>query len=162
MEDPVCGIKKQARYVFDDPFFAFYYRFVFENRHLIELGRSAQVWQRIEKQLDEFVGFQFERVAREALVLLNGSTHAGVPIDFDEIGRWWNRPGEEIDIVAAGKTEVLAGEGTWSRSPMELDVLRRLGIKVKQNERLRGRPVQLAVLARSRVEFKIASEGARP
>jgi len=161
MEDPVCGIKKQARYVFDDPFFAFYYRFVFENRPLIELGRSAQVWQRIEKQLDEFVGFQFERVAKEALVLLNGSTYAGVPIDFEEIGRWWNRPGEEIDILASGKTEVLAGEVTWSRSPMELDALRRLEMKVKFVERLRGRPVRFVFVSRSGFDSKLASEAAR-
>jgi len=161
MEDPVCGIKKQARYVFDDPFFAFYYRFVFENRPLIELGRSAQVWQRIEKQLDEFAGFQFERVAREALVMLNGSTYTGVPIDFDEIGRWWNRLGEEIDIVAAGKTEVLVGEVTWSRSPMELDVLRRLEMKVKLIEQLRGRPVRFAFVSRSGFDPKLVSEAAR-
>src|SRR5437870_2912982 len=161
MEDPVCGIKKQARYVFDDPFFAFYYRFVFENRPLIELGRSAQVWQKIEKQLDEFAGFQFERVAREALIMLNDSTYAGVPIDFDEIGRWWNRPGEEIDIVAAGKTEVLVGEVTWSRSPMELDVLRRLEMKVRLIERLRGRPVRFAFVSRSGFDPKLVSEAAR-
>src|SRR5437867_13117448 len=110
MEDPVSRIKKQLRYVFYDPFFVFYYRFVFDNRPLIELGRSAQVWKRLEKQLDEFAGFQFERVAREALIMLNGSTYTGVPIDFDEIGRCWNRPGEEIDIVVAGKTEDIGGE----------------------------------------------------
>ncbi len=161
MEDPVCGIKKQARYVFDDPFFAFYYRFVFENRPLIELGRPGQVWRRIEKQLDEFVGFQLERVAREALVLLNGSTYRGVPIEFDEIGRWWNRPGEEIDIVAAGKTEVLAGEVTWSRSPMELEVLRRLEMKVKLVERLRGRPVRFVFVSRSGFDAKLESEATR-
>ncbi len=161
MEDPVCGIKKQARYVFDDPFFAFYYRFVFENRPLIELGRFAQVWQRIEKQLDEFVGFQFERVAKEALVLLNGSTYAGVPIDFEEIGRWWNRPGEEIDILASGRTEVLAGEVTWSRSPMGLDALRRLEMKVKFVERLRGRPVRFVFVSRSGFDSKLVSEATR-
>src|SRR5437667_9777472 len=99
MEDPVCGIKKQARYVFDDPFFAFYYRFVFENRPLIELGWSAHVWQRIEKQLDVFAGFQFERVAREALVMLIGSTYTGVPSVCDVIGRWRNRIADFIDIV---------------------------------------------------------------
>src|SRR5439155_5203206 len=87
MEVHVCRIKKQARYVFDDPFFAFYYRFVFENRPLIELGRSAQVWQRIEKQLDEFAGFQFERVAREALIILKVSTSAGVPLVSEEFAR---------------------------------------------------------------------------
>src|SRR5207247_10327550 len=126
-----------------------YFFIDFDTRPRNELGRYVQVWQRIEKQLDEFAGFQFERVAREALIMLNGSTYTGVPIDFDEIGRWWNRPGEEIDIVAAGKTEVLVGEVTWSRSPMELDVLRRLEMKVKLIEQLRGRPSRFAFVSRS-------------
>lgn len=161
MEDPVCGIKKQARYVFDDPFFAFYYRFVFENRSLLELGRSRQVWQRIEDHLDEFVGLQFERVARQALVLLNGSTWDGVPIEFDDIGRWWNRQGEEIDIVAAGEHTVLVGEVTWSRNPMGLDALHGLERKTRFIERVGGRPTRFVFIARRGFEPAFMAEARR-
>src|SRR5213593_2991805 len=93
--------------------------------------------------------------------MLTASTHAGVPIDFAATGRWWNRPGDVIDILSAGKTEVLVGEVTWSRSPMELDVLRRLEMKVKLIEQLRGRPVRFAFVSRSGFDPKLVSEAAR-
>jgi len=158
MEDPVCGVRRQARYVFDDPFFAFYYRFVFENRPLLEIGRRATVWARIEKGLDEFVGLQFERVAREALILLNGGEWQGIPIEFEEVGRWWNRQGDEIDIVAAGRSEVLVGEVTWSKRPMALEVLRRLEIKARKVERLGGRPVRFVFVSRRGFEPEMVTE----
>ena len=158
MEDPVCGVRRQARYVFDDPFFAFYYRFVFENRPLLEIGRTAAVWARIEKGLDEFVGFQFERVARETLTLLNGDEWQGIAIDFEQIGRWWNRQGDEIDIVASGKDEVLVGEVTWSKNPMPLGDLRRLELKAREIERLQGRHVRFAFVARAGFEQELTAE----
>lgn len=158
MEDPVCGVRRQARYVFDDPFFAFYYRFVFENRPLLEIGRGAAVWTRIEKSLDEFVGLQFERVAREALVLLNGDEWEGIPIEFEEIGRWWNRPGEEIDIVASGGTEILAGEVTWSKNQMSLETLRHLEVKAPKIEQIRGRPVRFVLVSRNGFERGLIAE----
>jgi len=158
MEDPVCGVRKQARYIFDDPFFGFYYRFVFENRPRLELGRSNAVWNDIDKGLDEYVGREFERVAREALVWLNGTTWRGARIDFDEIGRWWNRQGEEIDIIAAGKGEVIAGEVKWSASPMRLEVLSRLQGKVKMIERLHGRPVRHLLVSRGGFDSELQRE----
>lgn len=157
MEDPVCGIRRQARYVFGDPFFGFYYRFIFENRPQLELGRSAQVWKRIEDQLDGFVGVQFERVAREALALLNGESWEGVSIDFEEIGRWWSRQGEEIDIVASGPKEVLLGEVSWSREPMGLEALYALERKARGIERLGVRPVRYVLIARNGFAPALAS-----
>ena len=159
MEDPVCGIRRQARYVFTDPFFAFYYRFVFENRPRIELGRVDAVWRSIEKLLDQYVGPHFEAVARDALVTLNGSAWRGIPIDFDAIGRWWNRQGEEIDLVAKGEREVLACEVKWSADPVGLDVLRRLEGKVRLVERLGGRPVRFALVSRSGFRSEVRQEG---
>ena len=149
MEDPVCGTRRHARYVFTDPFFAFYYRFVFKNRPRIELGRVDAVWRSVEKLLDGYVGPHFESVARDAFLALNGSSWRGVPIDFDEIGRWWNRQGEEIDLVAAGTDEVVAAEVKWTAEPMGLPVLRQLEEKVRLVERLGGRPVRFALVSRS-------------
>lgn len=159
MEDPVCGVRRQARYVFDDPFFAFYYQFVFENRPRLELGRGGAVWSHIERNLDGYVGHQFERVAREALTMLNGHTWGGIPIEFDEIGRWWNRQGDEIDIVAAGQAEVLAGEVKWSGEPVGLNLVRALEGKAKSIEKLRGRPVRFLFVARGGFSPEVTEEG---
>ena len=108
MENPVCGVRRQARYVFDDPFF--YFHFVFGSRPLLELGRSDRALREIEAGPGAHAGVRFERIALEALVLLSGSSPQGIPVDFERIGRWWNRRGDDIDVVAEGKDEVILGE----------------------------------------------------
>ncbi len=149
LEDPVLGHRKRARYVFTDPFFAFYYRFIFDNRPRLELGRAEQVWADIERDLDGFVGLQFEHVAREALTRVNGGLCKGVPVDFEVMGRWWSRQGEEIDIAASGKDEVMLGEVKWSGKPVGLEVLEALSVKARAVEGLRGRPVRFVLVSRA-------------
>ena len=61
MENPVCGVRRQARYVFDDPFF--YFHFVFGSRPLLELGRSDRALREIEAGPGAHAGVQFERIA---------------------------------------------------------------------------------------------------
>lgn len=68
---------------------------------------------------------------------------------FDEIGRWWNRAGEEIDIVAAGKEEVIVGEVKCSTRPLDVPVLDALMEKAELIERLGGRPVRPIAFART-------------
>jgi AAA+ ATPase superfamily predicted ATPase len=148
MDGPVCGKRRPARYAFTDPFFSFYYRVIFENRPRLEMGRANAVWDSIESNLDGHVGHHFEAIAREALTLLNGSSWKGIPVDFDEIGPWWNRQGEEIDIIAAGGREVLAGEVSWFSKPTGLGVLRRLEGKVRLVEQTHGRPIRFALVSR--------------
>ena len=148
MEDPVCGVKRTARYVFSDPFFSFYYRFVFANRPRLELGRGAEVWQDIQAGLDAYVGLRFEAVATDLLTILNGRTWKGISIGFDQIGRWWNRVGDEIDIVAPGPKEVLVGEVKWSAKGVEPDLLETLLRKADRIERTDGRPVRPMVVTR--------------
>lgn len=152
MDDPVCGTRKQARYVFSDPFFEFYYRFVFPNRPRLELGRIDAVWKDIEKELDGFVGRVFEDVVRQTLVLANGTEVNGVRLDFDEVGRWWNRTGEELDVVARGKNEILAGEVKWSRNPADAALLYDAQRKIALLERTDRLPVRPFVAARGGLE----------
>lgn len=146
MEDPVCGVRKQARYHLSDPFFAFYYRFIFGNRPKLELGRAEAVWKEIERDLETHVGRTFERVVRDALVLANGSDAGGARLDFDRIGRWWNRAGEEIDLVAFGGKEVLATEVSWSNRPATIQDWQNLLRKIPLMERTEGKPIRPALV----------------
>lgn len=148
MEDPVCGVRKQARYHLSDPFFAFYYRFVFGNRPKLELGRSEAVWKEVERDLDAHVGRTFERVAKDALIAANGSDVHGVRLDFDRIGRWWNRSGEEIDIVAVGSKEILAAEVSWSKQPATMADWQRVLRKIPLMERTDRKPIRAALVRR--------------
>lgn len=148
MEDPVCGIQKQARYRLADPFFSFYFRFIFANRPRLELGRAAAVWKDIESGLNDHVGRVFERVVRDIMVAANGRRVGDVTLDFEEIGRWWNRPGEEIDLVARGRTEILAAEVKWSAQAAGMGVWHDLIRKIPLLERTGGLPVRPAIVSR--------------
>ncbi len=149
MEDPVCGKRRKARYVFTDPFFAFYYRFIFGERPRLELGRQDAVWQDIEAELDAHIGLQFEEVAKQALIIANGTELDGVRIEFDAIGRWWNRTGEELDIVAKGPDEILAGEVKWSKEPVGPDLVHDLLRKASLMERTGSLPIRPLIVARA-------------
>lgn len=148
LDEPVCGTKKRARYVFTDPFFTFYYRFVYDARARLELGRVDAVWQTIVDGLEAHVGRVFEDVAREVLMRLNGTTYDGVALDFDRIGRWWNRTGDEIDLVAEGPHEVLAGEVKWGGGPAGPGVLETLLDRIPRMERTGKKPVRPVLVVR--------------
>ncbi|MEM2619216.1 MAG: DUF234 domain-containing protein, partial [Candidatus Hadarchaeales archaeon] len=47
----------------------------------------------------------------------------GFQLDFDEVGSWWDRVGNEIDICARGKERVLIGEVKWGRDEVGTDLL---------------------------------------
>lgn len=148
MEGPVCGKLRQSRYVMTDPFFAFYYRFVFSDRARLELGRVDAVLADILRELEGHVGRHYEDVVRQALIAANGGAIAGVEIDFEEIGRWWNRTGEELDVVARGEREIIAGEVKLSAAPAGPELLQEVLRKSALIEDRDGKPVRPLLAAR--------------
>ncbi len=149
METPVCGVKRPARYVFRDPFFEFYYRFVFARRPQLELGRDEEVWNQIAADLEGHVGRVFKRVVRNAFQWAQGSRIAGVPVEIAEMGRWWNRAGSEIDLVIRGPREVWAGEVKWSARPVGPSEVHELLDKTRLLERTGHLPLRPFMVARS-------------
>ncbi|HUR70204.1 MAG TPA: ATP-binding protein [Candidatus Thermoplasmatota archaeon] len=142
MEEPVCGMKKQNRYVMTDPFFAFYYRFIFRDRPRLELGRVDAVLSDVLKDLDGYVGHIYEDVVRQALKTINGGAIRGVEIDFEQIGRWWNKAGEELDVVALGEREILAGEVKMNAAPAGPAVLQDILRKTDLMEKTYSKPIR--------------------
>lgn len=149
METPVGGVKRPARYVFRDPFFEFYYRFIFARRPQLELGRTDAVWRLIAADLESHVGRVFERVVRSAFQSASGGQIAGLPADVTEIGRWWNRAGAEIDLVVRGPHEIWAGEVKWSPTPVGPKEVHELVEKIPFMERTDHLPVRPFIVARN-------------
>lgn len=124
------GEKESSRktiYRIADFMFRFWYRYVFENRMLIETGARDAVWSRkIEKSYSDYMGAVFEQICRQ--YLLKKNSRGELPILFTEIGRWWGtnpteRCQEEIDIVAKDGNDYLFCECKWQNEKTGLSIL---------------------------------------
>jgi hypothetical protein len=118
---------RRSIYRITDPFFRFWYRFVFSNRDLIDRGMGGILLQeKILPTLDLFVGIEFENICRDYLWEQNSK--AQLPFLFTNIGRWWgndpqNRTEAEIDLVAASQDASLFCECKWRNEPCGSSVL---------------------------------------
>ena len=110
---------KNCHYQIDDCFFRFWFRFVFKNRYLQELGRYDRMLDVAARDFDAFAGYSLERY-----FLWKMREDAA----FTRMGAWWDRKGEnEIDLVCedetAGKLSFFEVKTDVRR--IDLDVLRR-------------------------------------
>ncbi len=119
-DNPLFGQKKMRRYKIADNYFSFWFGFVYPNRNRLELGLIDEVWREERNRFDTYVGHVFEDIALDIF------RHA-YP-DYT-VGRWWNRKGDEIDLVAYNtkKKEVILGEVKFGRKirKKDLDNLKR-------------------------------------
>lgn len=111
---------KRGLYQIQDPYFRFWFRFVYPNRSLLERGETKQTRQQIEEQLDQFVGFAFERICHEYIWRRHEEGHFN--FTPNAVGGWWNRT-EEIDLVALNDEVILWGECKWTRRPIGTNIL---------------------------------------
>jgi len=97
-----------------DPFFAFWFRYVYPNRSRLQRGRVEEVADVILEDLDNYMGWVFERVCR-----LWAEKYAQID-EFSSatsIGGYWTRTHDvEIDVVARAQKKYLAlGSCKWSK-----------------------------------------------
>jgi uncharacterized protein len=109
---------KKGLYQITDEFFRFWFRFVFPKRSELEMGRIDEVLGTITKDLPQYLGGVYEKVATQ---ILSSSQDNMFP--FSAVGRWWGRQ-EEIDIIAINKERdsILFGEVKWSMKPIGNDI----------------------------------------
>lgn len=91
---------KKGRYYVADNFLAFWFRYIYPNLSRIEEGTFNVV--EIREDYSRYLGWVFEKVARQFLVRLNKA--GKLPFKFTKIGKWWHKD-EEIDLVALNKRE---------------------------------------------------------
>jgi len=124
-KDPVLGKERLGRYGLKDNFFSFWYRFVFPNQTALNLGNVKLVSDNIKENLNAYVGRVFEEICKELLIACLNKEVRGYILDFENIGSWWNRSGEEIDIVAYNNKsrKILVGEVKWTNNPADIDIV---------------------------------------
>jgi AAA+ ATPase superfamily predicted ATPase len=105
---------RRSSYRLADPFFRFWFRFVFPNRSLLERGRVKEVLRIVERDMDAYMGLAFEDCCRDWT-----GRYAGEALPASQqLGSWWSRDGQtEIDVVGTsrGRYDLLAS-CKWSRS----------------------------------------------
>lgn len=129
-------LSKKGVYRLEDAMFQFWFRFVFENRDLIETKQSELLYESIVKEhLSEFVSFPFEKICMEFLI--RKSSKNNLPFQIIRFGKWWGNDSiekkqVEIDIVCEGVKDLLIGECKWQNEVIDMDILE----KTKSRSRL--------------------------
>ena len=117
-EDPAKS--RKGMWVVDDPFFAYWFRFVGPNTGLIQSGRGEIAARSITfgPAYATYVGQRFEDICMQWLQRVNGTER--LPMLATKFGKWWgNNPTKheqtDIDLVAGNPESktILLGECKW-------------------------------------------------
>ena len=85
------------KYMIEDNFLAFWFRFIYKNRSAIEIGNFDYVRSIAERDFSVFSGPFLEKYFRDKLALKG---------EYSEIGRYWEKGNKnEIDIVAVNEKD---------------------------------------------------------
>ena len=116
---------KRGLYFIKDPFFRFWFRYVFPFQAQLEMGHTEYVLEKITSEFPAFVGTTFESIAQEFLAYWNAQNL--LPFHAEKWGRWWHAD-QEIDVVAlnASVKEILFVECKWSANPLDVNILSEL------------------------------------
>ena len=91
---------KNVRYVTNDNFLTFWFRFIYKYSHIIEIGGFDELKKIIERDYTNFSGKILERYFY---------TQLAEEKRFTRIGGYWDRKGEtEIDLIAVNELEKYA------------------------------------------------------
>ncbi len=126
--NPVMGKEKSGRYRIKDNFFRFWYRYVYPNQTALNLGNEKLVAELIKNDINSYVGRVFEEIVKELFVASLNKKMKDVEISFENIGSWWDRNGNEIDIIAYNSVEkkIMLGEIKWTNKPLDIGVIENL------------------------------------
>ena len=114
---PVTEYKVEAkigRYRIIDNAVSFWFRYIYKNQSLIEIGEEKILLDKIYADLNTFMGFKFEELIKSILIEKNSDVgNNPLPFQFTKIGGFWTKKENiEIDIVAYNEEEkkIIFGE----------------------------------------------------
>ena len=105
---------KNVRYVTNDNFFTFWFRFIYKYNYMLEIENYDSLRTIIQRDYETFSGLMLERYFRRVLIESRS---------FTRLGGWWDRKGEnEIDIVAENELDHKATFFEVKRKPGNIDL----------------------------------------
>ncbi len=104
------GMKRRGGYFIKDPYFNFYFHFVYPNISEIESGNREYVITRIKEQFPGYMGKVFEDICEDML----RKRFLDIPINSFEVRKWWHKD-KEIDVAALNENtkEIAFFECKW-------------------------------------------------
>jgi len=127
---------RSGNYVLSDYFFRFWFRYIYPNSSLIEIGKVDIVHDIIKEDLSRFIGPIFEDISSELLWKI--SMEGNLPL-LTKWGKWW-RKDEEIDIVALNEDtgDILFCECKWQNRKTDrgtiVELMRKSGLVEWMNQ----------------------------
>ncbi len=121
--EPRNGGRARAYWKIRDPYFRFWFGYVFPNRSRLARGRIKEVAHELERALPRITSTVYEDICREWI-----GSHADIGADAEEVGSWWSRRSDvEVDVAALDRLgySVLGSCKWWSKpvGPAVLDDL---------------------------------------
>jgi len=88
---------KRVRYVIDDNFLSFWFRFIYKYSYIIEVGGFSELRKIVERDYATFSGIILERYFRKLYIEKGNLTR---------VGGFWDKKGEtEIDLIVVNELE---------------------------------------------------------
>lgn len=116
---------RNARYIFEDNYYNFWFKFIYPNRTFIEGGKVEELIENVKKDMNLYFSLIFEKICKEFLFYKQ-------KISFNKVGRWWYKD-KEIDIVILNEKtkEILFAECKWQDKVNAEKILYELKEKVR-------------------------------
>ncbi|RLE56450.1 MAG: ATP-binding protein, partial [Thermoprotei archaeon] len=144
-DEPIGG--GRAVYRIKDNFFRFWFRYVFPNRSMLELGERGEVLEKVREDFNTYMGLVFQDIARQQVWRLS------LPFKPYRVGGWW-RKGVEIDVVAVDRSgrKAILMEVKWR--DIGLNEAERILFELEDKGKYLGYPVKYYGLIARRIEDK--------
>jgi AAA+ ATPase superfamily predicted ATPase len=105
---------RNARWTIGDNFLRFWFRFVYPNQTLIEMGKMNLLKQYISNHYEQYSGLILEKYFRQKFAEEQNIT---------QIGNYWNKKGEnEIDLIALNDFDKTAVIAEIKRNPQKINL----------------------------------------
>ena len=109
---------RQIRYQIGDPFYRFWFRFVFKYDHMVQMRSFEMLRKLVKRDYPVFSGFALESYFRARFA------ESG---EWTRLGNWWDRKGEnELDLIAENELDgrFLIAEVKRDKDRIDLDAVR--------------------------------------
>lgn len=111
---------RRGLYFIKDNLMCFWFKYVFQHQHLLEMYDTKWVLEKIKSEFNQFVSLPFEEICTQEIARF-------CPFVPQKVGKWWEK-NEEIDIVALNDDtkEILLAECKWTDQAVDVDVFTNL------------------------------------